>query len=127
LGGLTLQGGAKVQDLADLLGLDHSTLSRTLAPLFKRRWIQRLEGTDRRTTFLGVTPLGRQQAEQAIAAWERFQSELEAALGAARWTRLGADLDAVIALGEPAPEGPRPAKARRSTASTGVRRSKPRR
>jgi DNA-binding MarR family transcriptional regulator len=103
LAGLSLTGGAKVQDLADLLGLDHSTLSRTLAPLLASGWIRQAEGSDRRATPFELTALGRRQAERAIGAWERFQTELEASLGATRWARLSADLDAVIALGEPIP------------------------
>jgi len=98
--GLDMTGGAKVQDLADLLGLDHSTLSRTLTPLIERGWIREGRGADRRATPLELTDLGRRHAARAIAAWERFQSGLEKALGAKRWERLSEDLDAVIALDE---------------------------
>jgi DNA-binding MarR family transcriptional regulator len=99
--GLSLTGGAKVQNLADLLGLDHSTLSRTLAPLLARGWIQHADGSDRRASPVELTNLGRQHVVRAAAAWEQFQSGMEKSLGAKRWARLSKDLDAVIALGEP--------------------------
>jgi DNA-binding MarR family transcriptional regulator len=98
--GLEMTGGAKVQDLADLLGLDHSTLSRTLTPLIEGGWIRQGSGADRRATPLELTDLGRRHAARAIAAWERFQTGLEKALGAKRWARLSEDLDAVLALDE---------------------------
>jgi len=45
---------------------------------------------------------------------QRFQiSGLEVSLGAQRWARLGADLDAVIALEESAPPVAKRAKPRR--------------
>ncbi|HVZ71064.1 MAG TPA: MarR family winged helix-turn-helix transcriptional regulator [Polyangia bacterium] len=108
--GLQLTEGARLRDLADLLGLDHSTLSRTIAPLVARGWIREAAGpADARTTPLELTDSGRREATKAARAWERFQSELEGSLGEARWTRLARDLDAVIALdvAETPPSKPR--------------------
>ena len=102
--GLNLTDGTKAQDLADLLGVDHSTLSRTVAPLLELGWIRQTEGPDRRVSPLELTELGRRQAVRAVAAWERFQAGLEASLGSKRWARLSQDLDAVIALEQPAPK-----------------------
>ena len=106
MGALEMSGAARVRDLADVLGLDHSTLSRTLTPLLQRGWIREIEGSDRRASLLEVTPAGRRHAEAAARSWERFQSSLEASLGPARWARLSKDLDALIALDEPAPSKP---------------------
>jgi DNA-binding MarR family transcriptional regulator len=110
---LNLTGGAKVQSLADLLGLDHSTLSRTLAPLLARRMIRQTDGEDRRASPLELTNLGRRQVARAIGAWQRFQYSLETALGAKRWARLSADLDALIALDAPPVPRSKPPKRRR--------------
>ena len=110
---LNLTGGAKMQSLADLLGLDHSTLSRTLAPLLARGMIRQMDGHDRRASPLGLTDVGRQHTMRAIGAWQRFQSGLEASLGAKRWARLSADLDAVIALEAPADQPKRKMPPRR--------------
>jgi DNA-binding MarR family transcriptional regulator len=109
--GLNLTGGTKVQDLADLLGLDHSTLSRTLVPLRAKGWIRQAAAPDARATPLALTDTGRRQAERAIGAWERFQRDLEGSVGSTRWARLSADLDAVIALDAPEVAQPK-AKAR---------------
>jgi len=112
--GLNLTGGAKIQSLADVLGLDHSTLSRTLAPLLARGWIRAAEGGDARASPLALTDLGRRHAARAVGAWQRFQADLEKSLGATRWARLSADLDAVIALADqPAAKPARRTKRRR--------------
>jgi DNA-binding MarR family transcriptional regulator len=110
---LNLTDGAKVQGLADLLGLDHSTLSRTLAPLLGRGMIRQTDGDDRRASPLELTDVGRRHAVRAIGAWQRFQSGLEASLGARRWARLSADLDAVIALEVPAQRPKKPPRRKR--------------
>ena len=111
--GLSLSGGAKLQSVADLLGLDHSTLSRTLRPLVARGWIRPAEGSDGRASPLELTGVGRRHAARAIGAWEKFQSGLETSLGAKRWARLSADLDAVIALEDGAPSPTKRRKPRR--------------
>jgi DNA-binding MarR family transcriptional regulator len=121
--GLSLAGGAKLQGLADLMGVDHSTLSRTVTPLVARGWIREATGTDRRATPLELTDLGQRQAARAVASWRRFQSELESSLGAERWTRLSKDLDAVIALeGVEEVKGKGGRSGNRKSASRGARR-----
>jgi DNA-binding MarR family transcriptional regulator len=55
--------GRRVSDVASEQGLDVSTMTRNLAQLEKRGWLQRQAGKqDRRTIEVSLTEAGRQQA-----------------------------------------------------------------
>jgi DNA-binding MarR family transcriptional regulator len=74
--------------LGELLSIDSTTLSRTLRPLVKNRWIRSLAGEDRRERFLELTPLGAKQLEGALPHWQRAQNSLRTALGESGWKAL---------------------------------------
>ena len=78
--------------LAERLAIDSTTLTRTLAPLRRRGWIQARAGTDRRERRLRLTPAGRRQLERARPYWERAQRRLRQVLGQEAWGRLQAGL-----------------------------------
>ena len=77
-----------------LLCMDSTTLTRTLRPLVKNRWIASAQGTDRRERHLQLTALGRKQLKRALPDWERAQSRLRTQLGAAAWNSLQSSLTA---------------------------------
>lgn len=74
--------------LGELLSIDSTTLSRTLRPLVKNRWVRSLPGEDRRERFLELTPLGAKQLEGALPHWQRAQNSLRTALGESGWKAL---------------------------------------
>lgn len=74
--------------LGALLGLDSTTLSRTLRLLERRGWIRSWPGDDRRERRLALTPAGSGQMERALPIWERAQKRLRTRLGATEWERL---------------------------------------
>jgi DNA-binding MarR family transcriptional regulator len=74
--------------LGELLSIDSTTLSRTLHPLVKNRWVRSLAGEDRRERFLELTPLGAKQLEGALPHWQRAQDRLRTALGESGWKAL---------------------------------------
>jgi DNA-binding MarR family transcriptional regulator len=75
-------------DLADLLGMDSTTLTRTLALLRKKRWIQSERGDDRRQVQLTLTAAGMRQFRRAEPYWASAQQRLRKALGEAMWSSI---------------------------------------
>ena len=77
-----LRGGPmRAADLARLLALEPSTLTRNLEPLVQAGWVESSVGGDRRTRLLGLTTEGLRQRRRARAHWVRAQLELERQLG----------------------------------------------
>ena len=84
--------------LGRILVLDSTTLSRTLRPLERKRWIRRRPGDDRRERRIELTGAGRARFEQALPAWNRAQEALLARIGRRRWRALMAELAQVAGL-----------------------------
>ena len=76
--------------LGDLLALDTTTLSRTLRPLERAKWIRRVEGGDARERRIELATQGRRVLERATPAWERVQRRLRTRLGQRGWVALQA-------------------------------------
>lgn len=67
--------------LGKVLGLDSTSLSRMLAPLGARGWIEEKRGQDRRFRLLQLTPAGHTRLAKAMPHWKRAQARAEAKLG----------------------------------------------
>lgn len=67
--------------LGKLLTLDSTTLTRMLALLRKRGWIQEKEGEDRRFRLVGLTSAGRAKLRHSLPHWKRAQGRMQNALG----------------------------------------------
>jgi len=63
---LTHAPGISQKQLAELLGMDSTTLTRTLALLRKRGWLTSTAGDDRRELRLALTLAGRREYKQAL-------------------------------------------------------------
>lgn len=74
--------------LGSFLGLDSTTLSRSLKPLLREGWIRSQPGDDRREKRLDLTPEGRRQYDEILPKWERAQERLRQALTDAGWDRM---------------------------------------
>lgn len=75
------KGKATISDIAAALGLDRSTLSRTLAALEQRGLLRLGAETRHRARHVEITPQGRALLSEAERDWERVQSAIEARLG----------------------------------------------
>ena len=82
--------------LGDLLALDSTTLSRTLRPLERAKWIRRVEGSDARERRIELAALGWRALQRATPAWERAQRRLRAGLGRRDWAALQEVLTAAV-------------------------------
>ena len=85
---LTQVGESTQKQLGKRLALDSTTLTRTLAPLIQKGWVEARPGADRRERRLRVTPAGRRRLQHSVPNWRRAQARLKKALGSEDWGRL---------------------------------------
>ena len=85
---LALRKIATQAQLGAILTIDPTTLSRTLRPLLRKKWIERIPGTDRREQYLQLTAIGRKQLKKAQTSWLRAQARLRKSLGDEDWNQL---------------------------------------
>jgi DNA-binding MarR family transcriptional regulator len=85
---LTLASGVSQKQLGELLQIDSTTLTRTLAPLRKKGWLRSAAGTDRRELRLALTAAGKREYERALPDWRKAQAGLRKALGKQNWDHL---------------------------------------
>ena len=65
---------ANIGKLADILGLDRTTLNRNLKPLERKGWIRSGAGKDPRTRTLKLTKEGTRILQNALPYWLQAQS-----------------------------------------------------
>jgi DNA-binding MarR family transcriptional regulator len=69
-------------ELAEVLGMDRSTLGHSLRPLERDRLIQLTAGEeDRRSRRVSLTPVGKAKFIEAIAFWRKAQEYFESTYG----------------------------------------------
>ncbi|HEY5080015.1 MAG TPA: MarR family transcriptional regulator [Opitutaceae bacterium] len=90
------------RDLGKTLGVDETTLTRTLKPLLQKGWIVLKEGADRREKIISLSKSGHTQIELAHPAWNRAQARIRKVLPAGLWASLMEALPLVAKAGETA-------------------------
>jgi len=76
---LELAGTLSQGDLADVLCIDSTTLSRTLRPLIDEGWITAKPGRDKRERRFSLTPAGEKKIESVKPLWQRAQRRFKKA------------------------------------------------
>lgn len=76
LAALALEGPTPVGDLAGVLGLERTSLSRSADVLERNGWVDTAEAEDARKRPLELTAAGRQKVEEAYPAWREAQDEV---------------------------------------------------
>jgi DNA-binding MarR family transcriptional regulator len=79
---LALTGSMPMRRLAKALGLERTTLTRSVALLERRGWVVGGRSDDARERPIDLTAAGRRQVEAAFPAWEAAQGAVRARLGA---------------------------------------------
>ncbi len=82
------EGPVGISDLAKMLVLDRTTLSRNLKPLVDRELLEVIDDPDRRQRPIAVTSNGRDALAQALPLWQEVQARLAFCLGRSRWRGL---------------------------------------
>jgi DNA-binding MarR family transcriptional regulator len=76
------EGGAKIGVMADVLGMQRTTLTRNLRPLEKEGWLRvARDPADARARIVLLTRAGERTIERAFPLWEESQKRLQAMLG----------------------------------------------
>ncbi len=85
---LQLAGEVSQGELGQLLAMDSTSLTRTLAIMRRRGWVAKRAGKDRRERRLSLSTAGRRQLQRANSAWEKAQMRLRHQLGTDQWDGL---------------------------------------
>ena len=85
---LNLAGEVTQGQLGEILAMDSTTLTRTLAIMGQRGWIVSRPGRDRRERRLRLSSSGQHQLKRGLEQWEKVQRRLRRRLGANRWQNL---------------------------------------
>jgi len=103
---LERRGSTRITELAAVLLLDRTALSRNLDPLAARGQVAVVPGRDARTRDVAITAAGKAALRAALPHWKRAQAQVGRRLGTEK-------LDALIAtLGEIETLHPAPARSR---------------
>lgn len=99
---LSRKGPVTQRRLGIGLGLDSTTLTRTLRPLERQGLIAVVAGQDRRARLLKLSPEGKRLLGRSQARWDKAQRRLRQALGDEQWKQLWTVLDGVAAASQQA-------------------------
>lgn len=77
LAALAQTGSKPISELADLLGLERTSLTRSASVLERDGWLESLEWEDARLRPLRLTERGRRKLEEALPAWKEAQDLVE--------------------------------------------------
>lgn len=87
LAALALKGPTPIGELAELLGLERTTLTRTAARLERNGWVGSATSADARERPLRLTAAGRRKLEEALPAWKAAQDHVDRQVEAIRPAR----------------------------------------
>ena len=80
---LEMTGEVTQKQMGRMLGLDTTTLTRTLTAMTRQGWIDKRRGEDRREWKLRLSNEGRAQFVTAEPLWKKAQESAQAKLGTA--------------------------------------------
>jgi len=92
-----------MSELAELLDMDRTTLTRNLKPLIELHWVEVKPGKeDARVRRVRITDSGIAQLRSARAHWQKAQDEVKATIGPANLIGLHELLDKYVPFFRPA-------------------------
>ncbi|HMD38976.1 MAG TPA: MarR family winged helix-turn-helix transcriptional regulator [Candidatus Acidoferrum sp.] len=74
--------------LGEMLAMDSTSLTRTLAIMVRRGWISERRGSDRRERRLRLSRAGQAKLGRALPVWEEVQSRVQREVGEKDWNDL---------------------------------------
>ena len=74
--------------LGEMLAMDSTSLTRTLAIMKRAGWVSEQRGEDRRERRIQLSPAGESKLRRALPVWEKVQSRLRGKLGKQEWESL---------------------------------------
>ena len=85
---LSRTGEVSQRALGEMLAMDSTSLTRTLAVMSRHGWIAERRGQDRRERWLRLSSAGEKKLRRAEPVWEDVQSRLRHELGKQEWNQL---------------------------------------
>jgi len=91
--------GVTMSELAEMLDMDRTTLTRNLRPLIEAGWVVVKPSTeDARIRLVRIAPSGETQWQAARVCWRQAQQEINGAIGSAGVAELHRILDRCVPL-----------------------------
>lgn len=91
-------GPVRPGELARVLKMDASTLTRNMKPLLEAGWLSQEPGPDRRSQTVTITAAGRDKWTEAREHWKRAQEHINQVLGEERVMALHSLIDESLDL-----------------------------
>jgi DNA-binding MarR family transcriptional regulator len=85
---LSRAGEVSQGQLGGMLAIDSTSLTRTLAIMARKGWIQEQRGEDRRERRIRLSSAGESKLGRALPVWGKVQSRLRGKLGKKEWGSL---------------------------------------
>lgn len=93
LAALLRPGAVPLGALADVLGMERTTLNRNLRPLEQMKLVETIaDPADARVRGLRLSEAGREMAARGLPLWQRAQEETRERLGTSDWPALRSQL-----------------------------------
>jgi DNA-binding MarR family transcriptional regulator len=106
-----LMGESTINELAERMAMDRTTLSRNLKPLVRSGLLEVRPGEDGRRRLVRLTPAGEEALEEAYSLWHGAQRETVSTLGEERHEALLGDVSRMVSLTAKGPRESRSAMA----------------
>jgi len=74
--------------LGEMMAMDSTSLTRTLAIIVRKGWIVERRGTDRRERLLRLSRAGVAKLQRALPVWEEVQAQVRREVGEKKWDEL---------------------------------------
>jgi DNA-binding MarR family transcriptional regulator len=98
LAGIARVGEANISELAEMLLVDQTTLTRNLQLLKEQGLAESVAGEDQRTRLVRLTAEGERQLDAAIPYWQEAQDKIIAGMGQERYRALLKELAVVVEI-----------------------------
>ncbi|HTC23057.1 MAG TPA: MarR family winged helix-turn-helix transcriptional regulator [Gemmatimonadales bacterium] len=92
-------GGLPFAALADVLGMERTTLTRNLKVLERDKLVRTVPGADRRVRLVSLTPKGQRKLADAEPIWAAAHADITGRLGEDTWAELRRNLSRTITVG----------------------------
>jgi len=93
-----------IGDLADVVGLDPSTLSRSLRLLQRQRLVTVSGRSAMRQRFVTLSARGARQMEDSVPRWRRLQEQFLDLIGKESWNKMQRDMEKLACHMSPRPQ-----------------------
>ncbi len=93
---LSRRGDLPLTQLADILVMDRTTLTRNLKPLMAKGWVEVGREKDERVRLISITEVGRQLVAEATPLWRDAQARIVNGVGSEKLSSMIETLSLVV-------------------------------